>query len=262
MPLPARNLPLLPACPAVASFPVSSWGILNLGSSTVLGRWRAPLWLRKVKSLKDDSLAWAGLLSARVLGPWLLALCGNLSRAPCDLSPGVLAWRSAEGQEGPGRPRRACRARIHVLLSVGFLLPLAFPPGAGFACLALSVGPGVRGAAPCQCWHGRPRSCGCSFTPLGVSCVWCESSWLLVRGLQHPALLLPGLCIRAGPPDCAALASSWCLCPSRDPAEPAVWAPWFPAPLSHTHTALGSVNVQCIVPKRQRPSLQLKTPDC
>lgn len=149
MPLPARNLPLLPACPAVASFPVSSWGILNLGNSTVLGRWRAPFWLRKVKSLTDDSSAWAGLLSARVLGPWLLVLCGNVSRAPCGLSPGVLAWRSAEGQEGPGGPRRECRARMHVLLSVGFLLPLAFPPGAGFACLTLSV--------RTRCPVGQPR---------------------------------------------------------------------------------------------------------
>ena len=83
-----------------------------------------------------------------------------------------------------------------------------------------------------------------------------------MRGLQHPALVLPGLCIRAGPPDCAALVSSWCLYLSRDPTKPAVWAPWFPAPLSHIHTALGSVNVQRVVPKRQCPSLQLKIPDC
>lgn len=43
----------------------------------VLGRWRAPLWLRKVKSLKDDSSAWGGLLSACVLGPRLLVPCGD-----------------------------------------------------------------------------------------------------------------------------------------------------------------------------------------
>ena len=38
---------------------------------------------------------------------------------------------------------------------------------------------------------------------------------------------------------------------SQDPAKPAVWAPWFPECLSYVHTTLGSVNLQCVMPKRQ-----------
>lgn len=117
-------------------------------------------------------------------------------------------------------------------------------------------------AVPCLCWPGRLYSWGCSLTPLGIPCVRRESSRCLVRGLQHPTLLLPGLCTRAGPPDRAALVSSWCLFPSRDPAKRAVQAPWFSAPLSHVHTTLGSVNVQRVMPKRQCPSFPLKILDC
>lgn len=52
-----------------------------------------------------------------------------------------------------------------------------------------------------------------------ASLVWRELSWLLVRGLQRPTLLLPGLCTRACPLDRVALVSSWCLEPCRHPGS-------------------------------------------
>lgn len=190
---------MLPECPSVASFPVSPWGILNLGNSTVLGRWRAPLWLRKVTSLKGDSAAWGHRPAPAC---WVLA-------AGAGREPVTRSLRSVPGGLGVALRGGAGRARGPQTRVSG---PNARPPQCGFpvapglsswcgVCLPHPVrgDPVSCGAAPCQRWQGRPRSWGCFLTPSGVSCVWRELSWLLVRGLRRPALLLPGLRIRAGP---------------------------------------------------------------